>query len=220
MTLELTGVAVAEALASSVRLGVLRFDGVTVRPSTGADSRTEIPSAALEEIERVANARIHLVRAMYRQFGMDPTKTRPSSEALLRRLRCGQPWPQINTLVDLCNRCSLETQLPYGLYDVDQIVGAVDLRVGGHGAEYAGIGRPVVHVEGRPALFDEHGPFGNPTSDSVRTMITVRTTRVLVVVYGPRALDRAELDAVLDLTAQRLSAHGVSEKRRWIEPCE
>ena len=70
MTLELTGVAVAEALASSVRLGVLRFDGVTVRPSTGADSRTEIPSAALEEIERVANARIHLVRAMYRQFGI------------------------------------------------------------------------------------------------------------------------------------------------------
>ncbi len=220
MNPEMARVEVAAALASAVRLGVLRFDDVSVRPTTGEDLRTEIPSAAMEDIERVANARMPLVRAMYRQFGMDPTKTRPSSEALLRRVRRRRLWPQINTLVDLCNRCSLETQLPYGLYDVDQIVGSVDLRLGGRGAEYAGIGKPAVHVEGRPVLFDERGPFGNPTSDSARTMITVRTTRALVVVYAPRALARADLDAAIELTARRLSANGACEKGRWIEPCE
>ncbi len=123
MNPEMARVEVAAALASAVRLGVLRFDDVSVRPTTGEDLRTEIPSAAMEDIERVANARMPLVRAMYRQFGMDPTKTRPSSEALLRRVRRRRLWPQINTLVDLCNRCSLETQLPYGLYDVDRSSG-------------------------------------------------------------------------------------------------
>ena len=54
---------------------------------------------------------------MYRRIGIDPTKTRPSSEALLRRVRKGDHLPRINTLVDLCNWCSFELQLPYGLYD-------------------------------------------------------------------------------------------------------
>ena len=78
------------------------------------------------------------VRTMYKRVGIDPTKTRPSSEALLRRVRRGDELPRINSLVDVINWCSLETQLPFGLYDLDHIQGDVTLRLGRDGEEYAG----------------------------------------------------------------------------------
>ena len=77
---------------------------------------------------------------MYRRIGLDPTKTRPSSEALLRRVRKGDGLPRINSLVDICNWCSLEFQLPYGLYDLAAIEPPIDLRLGADGEEYEGIG--------------------------------------------------------------------------------
>ena len=74
-----------------------------------------------------------------------PTKTRPSSEALLRRVRKGDELPRINSLVDVINWCSLESQLPFGLYDLDRIHGAVTLRLGRRGR---GVRR---HPQGRRA---------------------------------------------------------------------
>ncbi|MYD70554.1 MAG: hypothetical protein F4W89_07405 [Acidobacteria bacterium] len=156
---------------------------------------------------------------MYRRFGIDPTRTRPSSEALWRRVRRGLPWPRINTLVDACNACSLVTQLPFGLYDLDRVTGPIVLRRGGDGDEYAGIGKPVVHVGGRPALYDAAGPFGNPTSDSARAMITPDAARALLVVYAPRPVPVADLEHVLSLSAARvLEAAGGTETGRWIIP--
>src|SRR5690242_7334683 len=70
------------------------------------------------------------VRAMYSRTGVDPTKTRPSSEALLRRVRKGGELPRINSAVDVINWCSLESQLPFGLYDAGKIRGGVTLRLG------------------------------------------------------------------------------------------
>ena len=125
------------------------------------------------------------VRAMYRRIGIDPTKTRPSSEALLRRVRKGDHLPRINTLVDLCNWCSFEFQLPYGLYDRAHIEPPLELRLGRDGEEYSGIRKDVVHVAGRMTLADARGPFGNPTSDSARTMVTGETCDVLCVIFAP-----------------------------------
>ena len=146
-----------------------------------------------------------MVRSLYRRFGIDPTKTRPSSEALLRRVQRGQPWPAINSLVDVCNECSLAAQLPFGLYDMERIVGDVILRMGRPGEEYEGIRKAMVHLAGRPALFDDLGPFGNPTSDSARTMVTTETTRALVVVFAPREIGRDAITDVLSQTAARVS---------------
>ena len=83
---------------------------------------------------------------MYKRVGLDPTKTRPSSEALLRRVRKGDPLPRINSMVDVCNWCSLEFQLPYGLYDAAQIDGDVELRLGAEGESTRASGRDDVHV--------------------------------------------------------------------------
>src|SRR5512139_1163134 len=129
------------------------------------------------------------VRTMYKRVGLDPTKTRPSSAALLRRVRKGDPLPRINSMVDVCNWCSLEFQLPYGLYDAAHIDGEVELRIGRPGESYPGIRKDDVHVDGRIALADRMGPFGNPTSDSARTMVTTTTTEALLVVFAPREVE-------------------------------
>ena len=144
------------------------------------------------------------VRAMYKRVGLDPTKTRPSNEALLRRVRKQMPFPRVNSLVDIINWCSLEFQLPYGLYDRRQIRGEVTLRLGQAKESYAGIRKDTIHVAGRIALVDREGPFGNPTSDSARTMVTPDTRDALVVVFAPAEIDEPRLAQVLDVTAQRI----------------
>src|ERR1041385_3872925 len=63
------------------------------------------------------------VRALYRKFGIDPTKTRPSNEALLRRMKKGEPMPRVNSLVDVANAMSIQLQVPVGLYDLDKAMG-------------------------------------------------------------------------------------------------
>jgi DNA/RNA-binding domain of Phe-tRNA-synthetase-like protein len=147
------------------------------------------------------------VRAMYKRVGLDPTKTRPSSEALLRRVRKGDELPSINSLVDVINWCSLETQLPFGLYDGDRIEGDVLLRLGSEGEAYAGIRKDTVHLAGRLALVDAAGPFGNPSSDSARTMVTTATTRALVVIFVPAPLAAAAGERALALTRERAAAY-------------
>jgi len=193
---------VAPELAAIVRAGALWLDGATV---VDREPRLNAPLAAAEAGVRTnPPAEVTAVRTMYKRVGLDPTKTRPSSEALLRRVRKGDTLPRINSMVDVCNWCSLEFQLPYGLYDADHIEGDAELRLGTAGESYAGIRKDDVHVEGRITLADRSGPFGNPTSDSARTMVTTATTRALLVVFAPREVDERRLSQILDATAARM----------------
>jgi DNA/RNA-binding domain of Phe-tRNA-synthetase-like protein len=194
--------AVAPDLTSIVRPGVLWLEDATV---VERDHRMDAPLAAAEAAVRInPPAETTSVRTMYKRVGIDPTKTRPSSEALLRRVRKGDPLPRINSMVDVCNWCSFEFQLPYGLYDAAHIEGDVTLRIGVEGESYPGIRKDDVHVGGRITLADAAGPFGNPTSDSARTMVTPTTTQALVVVFAPRDLETKRLAQVLDVTSQRM----------------
>jgi DNA/RNA-binding domain of Phe-tRNA-synthetase-like protein len=193
----------ADELRAIVRPGVMWWEGATVvdrEPRLGgllADAERKV--RANPPAESVA------VRTMYKRVGIDPTKTRPSNEALLRRVRKEQPLPRVNSFVDVINWCSVELQLPYGLYDRRHIRGAVTMRLGREGEEYAGIRKDSVHLAGRIALIDDEGPFGNPTSDSARTMVTPATTDGLVVVFAPLEIDRTRLSRVLELTAERIA---------------
>src|SRR5919197_548564 len=186
----------APELATIVRPGVLWFEDATV---VDREHRLDAPLAAAESAVRInPPVETTAVRTMYKRVGIDPTKTRPSSEALLRRVRKGDTLPRVNSMVDVCNWCSFEFQLPYGLYDAAQIQGDVTLRSGREGEAYPGIRKDDVHVAGRIALVDAIGPFGNPTSDSARTMVTTATTRGLLVVFAPRDVDVARLTRVMN----------------------
>lgn len=211
----MVGFSIADGLSPIVRPGVLWLEGATV---VAREPRMDGPLAAAESAVRVhPPAEATAVRTMYKRVGLDPTKTRPSSEALLRRVRKGDALPRINSMVDVCNWCSLEFQLPYGLYDFDRVEGPVELRLGREGESYPGIRKDDVHVSGRIALVDERGPFGNPTSDSARTMVTTSTTRALLIVFAPREVDERMLTRVLDVTSQRMTDFtGARETQRLV----
>lgn len=195
-----------------VRLGVLALAGLTVRAEDavllaetsafGQETRARHAGRSSGEVPGVEEA-----RDLYKSLGLDPTKTRPSNEALLRRVLKGEALYRVNTLVDALNLCSLREQLPFGLYDLQQVEGPVELQRGGPGAGYEGIRKGFVNVEGRPVLVDARGPFGNPSSDSLRTSITLATTSALVIAYAPARTTPARLGQVLDATAATLTRH-------------
>jgi DNA/RNA-binding domain of Phe-tRNA-synthetase-like protein len=194
----------AEELANIVRPAALWWSGATV---VDRDPRLDpLLTEAEQKVRAHPPEESMAVRSMYKQIGLDPTKTRPSNEALLRRVRKGQSLPRVNSLVDVINWCSVEFQLPYGLYDHQHIGGPITLRLGRNGEEYAGIRKDTVHVGGRLTLVDDRGPFGNPTSDSARTMVTSATKEALVVVFAPVSVTAAALSRVLDITASRMAA--------------
>ena len=193
----------APEIASIVHPGVLWLAGASV---VDREPRLDAPLAAAEAAVRMNPPQeVAAVRTMYKRVGLDPTKTRPSSEALLRRVRRGDPLPRINSMVDVCNWCSLEFQLPYGLYDADHVEGDVEMRLGREGESYAGIRKDDVHVANRITLADRQGPFGNPTSDSARTMVTTSTVNAILVVFAPREYAVGRLVEVLDVTAARMA---------------
>lgn len=193
----------APELASIVRPGVLWWAGATV----------VLHEHRLDPLLAEAEARVRItppaesvsVRTMYKKVGLDPTKTRPSNEALLRRVRKGDTIPRINSAVDVVNWCSLEFQLPYGLYDLSKVSGPVTMRIGVEGEKYAGIRKDDVNVGGRITVADDIGPFGNPTSDSARTMVTPSTTELLIIVYAPIEIGQSQLDRVVAVTAERIA---------------
>ncbi len=193
----------ASELSAIVRPGVLWWSGATV---VAHEHRLDPLLAEAEARVRLSPpAESAAVRTMYKRVGIDPTKTRPSNEALLRRVRKGDTIPRINSMVDIINWCSLEFQLPYGLYDRSKVSGAVTMRLGAEGESYAGIRKDDVNVGGRITMADSVGAFGNPTSDSARTMVTPATTEALVVVYAPMEIPAAQLARVLDVTASRMA---------------
>ena len=139
-------------------------------------------------------------RAFYRRFHIDPTNTRPSSEALFRRAGRGEPFPRVNSLVDVANVMSLLAQVPVGLYDLAHTEGSLNVRVGAEGEGYEGIRKDRVNVAGRICVADALGPCGNPTSDSARTMITTATERAAWIWFMP--VSEETVDRCAELVAQ------------------
>jgi DNA/RNA-binding domain of Phe-tRNA-synthetase-like protein/ureidoglycolate hydrolase len=220
---EESSVSVAPDLRGKVALGCLSFDGLSV---------AESDPALQDEGERLAEALrrqwggdepggvrgLAPARDLYKGLGLDPTKTRPASEALLRRVLQGKPLYRVNTLVDALNLCSLRMLVPFGAYDRARIAGSVVLRRGAAGEGYEGLGRGRLSMEGKPVLADREGAFGNPTADSIRTRITPATSRALVVLYLPASVDAVGIARFLDevsATVRRLCG-GTEAGRRVV----
>jgi DNA/RNA-binding domain of Phe-tRNA-synthetase-like protein len=138
---------------------------------------------------------------------------RPSSEALLRRLKKGEPLPRVNSLVDVANAISVQLQVPVGLYDLDKVPGdELVVRLGVEGEGYTGIGKERVNVAGRICVADTEGPCGNPSSDSARTMITTGTERAAWIYFLPVTDDE------VDRTAELIAVFGRGLVRMAVAP--
>lgn len=122
-------------------------------------------------------------RSLYRYFKKDPTRYRLSSEALIRRLKSGKGLYSINNIVDLMNYFSIKYGNPIGLYDLEKIKGSIEYRLGHKDEIYKGLGKGTLNIENLPVLSDELGAFGSATSDTERTMITLDTKKMLLIIY-------------------------------------
>jgi DNA/RNA-binding domain of Phe-tRNA-synthetase-like protein len=194
---------VAEELERRLLLGVVSVAPVEIGASSAellseidrveTSLRSEFAGRAPAEIEGLRPA-----RDLYKLFGIDPTKTRPSSEALLRRVLRGKSLPRILNAVDLCNLFALQFLLPLGLYDATKIRGPVLLRSGEPSESFAGIRKDQVHVAGRPVLADREGAFGNPSSDSLRTCVDSSTRELWMTVFAPSSFPRERMAENVD----------------------
>lgn len=128
---------------------------------------------------------IQATREAYKRCGKDPSRYRPSSEALCRRILKGSPLYQIDTLVDLINLVSIASGYSIGGFDADRIEGdTLTLGIGRAGEPYEGIGRGILNIEGMPVYRDAKGGIGTPTSDNERTKLSLETTQLLAIING------------------------------------
>jgi len=205
-----------------VKLGVVEADGVRVAPADAA--LAELMDSVCERkqceftVETLAEAEpTRAVRAMFRAWGVDPSKYRPSSEALLRRVVQGKGLYRVLNVVDVGNIGSIETGWPYGCYDRSRLRPPVIFREGATSETYEGIGKRTWHLAGRPVLADADGPFGSPISDSTRSMITESARFVLAIIYAPSSAANSTVEAALSRLCERLSQFaGASDTRSAI----
>lgn len=142
--------------------------------------KAELTTETLKDISGIA-----ATRRVYRACGKDPSRYRPASEALIRRVLQGKALYQIDTLVDLINLASMAFGYSIGGFDADKFVGnTLTLGIGKEGEPYEGIGRGMINIHGLPVYRDEIGGVGTPTSDHERTKITIDTTHLLVLING------------------------------------
>ena len=189
-------------LGFAVHVGMLDFD-VSVRESEPGlkNSLEEGAKLRMEELMGEAASSdpvIGAVRAAFKTCGKDPSRYRPSSEALTRRALSGKPLYYVNNVVDSGNLVSLMTGIPVGCYDAAKIEGDIHLTLGCAGEAYEGLGRGEINLEGLPVLRDNIGPFGSPFSDSARTAVNDSTHKLIFVIYGLN-IDVAHVEAAAEI---------------------
>jgi DNA/RNA-binding domain of Phe-tRNA-synthetase-like protein len=127
------------------------------------------------------------VRRLFRAAGTDPTRYRPSSEALIRRLVRGDALPSIHPLVDLNNCLSIALRVPSCVMGAGSIRPPVELRAGTAGELMDSLRGPF-DLAGKPVLADLKGPFGTPITDSERVAVREQCSRGWLVAYLPSGL--------------------------------
>jgi DNA/RNA-binding domain of Phe-tRNA-synthetase-like protein len=177
----------------ALRLAVLSG---RVRVTKSSDTLVASLNARAAEIAKILDAASHpeilATREAYKKLGKEPSRYRGSSEALVRRIVAGKGLYFINNLVDINNLVSLESFLPIGSYDLAKVDDSFVFRIGGAGEAYKGIGKDLINIADLPVFADVNGPFGSPTSDSERAMITENTSQfamVLIAFSGGASLE-------------------------------
>lgn len=168
-------------------------------------------SLPLEEISALPN--VAAARKAYRSCGKDPARYRLSSEALLRRVVQGKGLYKVNNIVDINNLISMKYHFSIGAFDRDCIEFPVVFRVGEAGEPYEGIGRGELNIENLPVLADKQGPFGSPTSDSMRTKTHPGMKRLLfcILSFG----GASNMEAAMEETVALLERFAEAQDIQW-----
>ncbi len=190
----------------AVTLGVVQCSVTVTEP--GQALGEALDNAAAERLISLSGgtvgdiAQISATRHAYKTLGKDPSRYRPSAEALARRLTQGKGLYRINNVVDTNNLLSLKTGFSIGAYDVSTLEPPVVFRKGRTDEGYKAIGRGRLNLENLPVFADSEGPFGSPTSDSERSLVSIDTDEILMVIIGFG--ETPDISSALEFAAERL----------------
>jgi len=142
------------------------------------------------------------LRKLFRAAGCDPTRYRPASEALLRRLVKGGELPEIFPLVDLNNCLSAELAVPCCVMVESSFKEPLTWRSGVESESYESLRGPF-NLEGKPVLFDPEGPLDTPITGNVRVKVEADTKTAWLVAYMPASeIDLETAGKTLDRLAE------------------
>ncbi len=148
-------------------------------------------------------------RSIVKGFGVDPARYRHSAEALLRRVKNGQPIQSVNSAVDVTNLLSLQYKIPFGIYDLARLTGPIELKIGSLDDDYEALNGRTYNLNNKLMLNDQSGPFGSPFVDSTRSSVTEHTKQALHIVYIQPSLAQTEAKRLLSAVANMfVSLHG------------
>lgn len=191
-----------------VQLAVIEMKGLTVaRNNTAYEKLVACATEYRERYEYTAISEVEGVQAarkFFRAIGIEPTRRRPSSEALLQRALKKKDLYIINTLVDVSNWCSLDFLLPICAYDAEKISGDVTIRIGETGDGYLALNNREINLEERYLLADDSGAFGSPMTDSQRTAISTKTHHAFLGIFAPLDYEQARLSMQCNIFAERV----------------
>lgn len=187
---------------------ICRVEGVEVRRENAELERfkTEISAQTRSgySLESVKDAPVfRAYREFYWRVGIDPTKTRPAGEALVRRILAGKPLPTINTLVDSYNLASVKTGIAIGAFDTSALKGELVMRPANEGEEFIGIGmkEPETLKGNEPVVSDDERLIAiYPYRDADHTKVTEATKGVLFLICGVPGISEEELQGCAEIT--------------------
>lgn len=201
-------------LIPEFKVGIVRYEGIHISDSPQMlkgrlrlfqesiyfdytdKSVTEIPA-------------INEWRKLFKLVGTDPSRYRPSNEALYRRVQKQQYLQTVNSAVDLNNFLSLQYQIPLGIYDTDKLNGDITIKIGHDQESYFAINEREVSLNKKLVSADLQGPFGSPYLDSKRTAVTENTKYALHLIYFQPSLSKDRATQLLQaLSTMFTQIHG------------
>lgn len=157
----------------------------------------------LESLKDVETIRKY--RDFFWRLGIDPTKIRPASEALIRRILQGKPIPRINTAVDAYNLVSIETHIAIGAFDENMLKGSLTMRWADEGEKFLGIGmkEPMTLKGQEIVVSDEEKLIAiYPYRDADESKVTNNTSKIYVLSCGVPGIDMGELRKAGSMTKE------------------
>jgi DNA/RNA-binding domain of Phe-tRNA-synthetase-like protein len=171
------------------------------------------------------NPVVRAYRDFYWRLGIDPTKIRPSGEALLRRVLHGGELPTISTAVDAYNLASMKTIIPISGFDRDTLHPPFNVRFAENGEPFTGIGmeKPMALTSNMLVLSDKQKVLCiYPHRDADQTKITLNTKNILLVAYGAPGITHQQLEEAVKTALEyiRLCCGGEIETIKVFSPTQ
>jgi DNA/RNA-binding domain of Phe-tRNA-synthetase-like protein len=206
-----------ESSASGISIVVVELDNLNLKKSSKAFEDYEHSLfekiQSNNELENLGHdPLIKSYRSLHWIYGMDPTKKRVSSEAVLRRVLKGENLWRISSLVDVVNLASAYHKIPIGLVDANKISGQLVLRQAKKGEVFQRIGGEKLECRGRELILaDDIGIvcYGFAIHDSDRTKVTNHSKHVLLLLYGAPAATRMIMEDATTFTLDMI--------KQWVD---